>query len=485
MDTDPNAVAAKRIFSFSKQPTRHPQSQQFLFPSISHRANAHVRTQPASRTSQQHQHIFPPTDFSTPQRARAKVEPISPAICHGPSAPVLETGLQEKPGEMHDARHSHYQYMPTPQTCERTAPRIPSEAPSTAPDAESDILDLSEIMQRTLSEAKANKSQLSEERAASANLRSQLSVLQATCDEQERRIMKMEADAQRSIEEFGSKDRETEKLRLLLDEKDEQIRVGQEKLLCAEDKIKSSDERVSKVKDAAKRGIENMSKNFDSLRNAVEHLKTRYEVSVETVATLRDELGTSRLTISDSLKGESKPCSPLVDAIGLSFVDLEPFMDPSGHHLVKANETRSLIQELQTDRQDAQQVIDFLKDKLHNLSTQLAEANEKVTGLENRRKEEMASLTRSAGLWETTSHQMEELATKLKQREKEDSEVLAGGLKLEIKLTEANKKIADLARQLDRKESEIEILRKEKQSLVDDLHENSKRLEFETQRVER
>ncbi|KAJ3777091.1 hypothetical protein FB446DRAFT_660668, partial [Lentinula raphanica] len=263
--------------------------------------------------------------------------------------------------------------------------------------------------------------------------------------------MKMEADAQRSIEEFGSKDRETEKLRLLLDEKDEQIRVGQEKLLCAEDKIKSSDERVSKVKDAAKRGIENMSKNFDSLRNAVEHLKTRYEVSVETVATLRDELGTSRLTISDSLK------------------DLEPFMDPSGHHLVKANETRSLIQELQTDRQDAQQVIDFLKDKLHNLSTQLAEANEKVTGLENRRKEEMASLTRSAGLWETTSHQMEELATKLKQREKEDSEVLAGGLKLEIKLTEANKKIADLARQLDRKESEIEILRKEKQSLVDDL----------------
>ncbi|KAJ3793583.1 hypothetical protein GGU11DRAFT_691522, partial [Lentinula aff. detonsa] len=232
------------------------------------------------------------------------------------------------------------------------------------------------------------------------------------------------------------KDREVNKLQLLLEEsqsmnesqlaiineKDEQIRVGLEKLHHAEEKIQATEDRVSRVKEAAKRGVENMSKNFDALRNAVEHLKTRYEVSVETVSQMRDGLESSRLTIANGLK------------------DLEPFMDPSGLHLVKANETRVLIQELQTDRNDAQQVIDFLKDKLHNLSTQLVEANEKVVDLENRRKEESNSMSRSVGLWESTGHRVEELASKLRQREREDAEVLAGGFKLEIQLTDANEK---------------------------------------------
>lgn len=50
----------------------------------------------------------------------------------------------------------------------------------------------------------------------------------------------------------------------------------------------------------------------------------------------------------------------------------------------------------------AQQVIDFLRDKLHNLSTQLVESNEKVAELENQMKEDRSSLARSAGLLETT-----------------------------------------------------------------------------------
>ncbi|KAJ3738922.1 hypothetical protein DFH05DRAFT_1596194, partial [Lentinula detonsa] len=254
--------------------------------------------------------------------------------------------------------------------------------------------------------------------------------------EQAQRIIEFEAAAKDSLENFALKDREVEKLQLLLEEsqsmnesqlaiineKDEQIRVGLEKLHHAEEKIQATEDRVSRVKEAAKRGVENMSKNFDALRNAVEHLKTRYEVSVETVSKMRDGLESSRLTISNGLK------------------DLKPFMDPSGLHIVKANETRVLIQELQTDRNDAQQVIDFLKDKLHNLSTQLVEANEKVVDLENRRKEESNSMSRSVALWESTGHQVEELASKLKQREKEDAEVLAGGFKLEIQLTDANEK---------------------------------------------
>ncbi|KAJ4471967.1 hypothetical protein J3R30DRAFT_3298694, partial [Lentinula aciculospora] len=254
--------------------------------------------------------------------------------------------------------------------------------------------------------------------------------------EQKGRITELEVAVHNNLENSNSKDRELSELQLILDEtrsakesqlvlvneKDEQICAGLEKLRCAEEKIRVTEDRVAKVKDAAKRGIENMSKNFDSLRNAVEHLKTRYEVSVETISKVRDELETSRHTISNGLR------------------DLEPFMDSSGFHLTKANETRILIQELQTDRNDAQQVIDFLKDKLHNLSTQLVEANEKVADLENRRKEDSISLARSVSSWETTGQQVEELASKLSQREREDAELLAEGLKLEIQLADANDK---------------------------------------------
>ncbi|KAH7875884.1 uncharacterized protein C8R40DRAFT_1187280 [Lentinula edodes] len=337
---------------------------------------------------------------------------------------------------MHNSKSPQYRYMPTPKTCERASSRASSETPFLVTDADPDNLDLSEIMHRKLTEAKANKNQLAEERVISANLRSQLTTVKATCDEQKRHIVELEVAAQSNLENSHLKDRQLSELQLMFDEtlsakesqlemntdKDEQIRVGQEKLRCAEEKIRATEDRVTKVKDAAKRGIENMSKNFDALRNAVEHLKTRYEVSVETISKMRDELEAIRLATSNGIK------------------DLEPFMDPSGLHLVKANETRMLIQELQTDRNDAQQVIDFLKDKLHNLSTQLAEANENTVDLENRRREDSNNLARSVNSWETTGRQVEELASKLRQREKEDAELLAEGLKLEIQLSDANDK---------------------------------------------
>lgn len=47
---------------------------------------------------------------------------------------------------------------------------------------------------------------------------------------------------------------------VLLNDKDDQIISGLEKLQAAEDKLKVMEDRVSKVKDAAKRGIENMGK---------------------------------------------------------------------------------------------------------------------------------------------------------------------------------------------------------------------------------
>lgn len=194
--------------------------------------------------------------------------------------------------QIHNTKSPQYRYMPTPKTCERASSRAPSETPFSVTDADPDNLDLSEIMHRKLTEAKANKDQLAEEvgirfypcmrlskisqRVISANLRSQLTTVKATCDEQKRHIMELEVAAQSNLENSHLKDRQLSELQLMFDEtlsakesqleintdKDEQIRVGQEKLRCAEEKIRATEDRVTKVKDAAKRGIENMSKKF-------------------------------------------------------------------------------------------------------------------------------------------------------------------------------------------------------------------------------
>lgn len=71
---------------------------------------------------------------------------------------------------------------------------------------------------------------------------------------------------------------------------------------------------------------------------------------------MRDELETIRLATSNGIKGDLTSISDF-SSIDFSSEDLEPFMDPSGLHLVKANETRMLIQELQTDRNDGTEAL--------------------------------------------------------------------------------------------------------------------------------
>ncbi|KAF9074696.1 hypothetical protein BDP27DRAFT_1213889, partial [Rhodocollybia butyracea] len=254
--------------------------------------------------------------------------------------------------------------------------------------------------------------------------------------EQMRRVAELEATLEAKLENIASKDRELTELLASLEEvrsikdsqlmliydRDNLIKEAHDKLQFLDKKLIIAEERVLKIKDTAKHGIDNMKKNFDFLKNVVEHLKSRYESSVASMHSLRDELDTLRTTSSNCVK------------------ELEPFMDPSHHHLVKANETRDLIQELQMDRNNSQQVISFLRDKLHSVSTQLAEANEKVVDLENFRKQEGSSLARSAGLWQATGQQVQEITSKLMQREREDATLLSEGLKFEMQLKDANKK---------------------------------------------
>ncbi|EEB92173.1 hypothetical protein MPER_09358 [Moniliophthora perniciosa FA553] len=269
--------------------------------------------------------------------------------------------------------------------------------------------------------------------------------------ELQKRVAALEAEHRSQLE---SKDEELSRARQLLDEtqanqqsqqniiaeKDRQLHHSAEQLALVHKKLQESDERVAKVRDTTKRGIENLSKNYESMKAAFEQLKGRHDKSQQNVQRIRDEILDTKIAASNQFK------------------EIEPYLDSTGRHFLKTAETRGLVQELQNDRNDAQQVIDMLRDKLHFLGAQVVEYKEKIEVLENARKEEGFNMTKSASILEGASEKVGQIADRLYKREKEDAELTAEGLKLEILVTEANEKIECLTKDLAAKEKEAESL---------------------------
>uniref|UniRef100_A0A0W0GFB4 Uncharacterized protein n=1 Tax=Moniliophthora roreri TaxID=221103 RepID=A0A0W0GFB4_MONRR len=465
-----------KIFSFSSNSTRPNAATSKLetnnpsfFSNISHRNTSNQKNM-TGNSQPQLLRIFPPSDrFSTPQRTVPKVEPSSPAGFSGEfqslTSPNVHSNGQAKAAqvvESHITVQSH-PYLPTPSEIHRTRSRAVSQTPSLSQEWELGDADddLSNFVNR-MKEAKL--------RVLCANLRSQLASAQAINSELQKRISDLEAVHRSHLK---SKDEELSKTRQLLDEtqanqqsqqniiaeKDQQLHHSAEQLALVQKKLQESDERITKVRDTAKKGIENLSGNYESMKAAFEQLKGRHDKSQQNVQRIRDEILDAKIAASDKFK------------------EIEPYLDSTGRHFLKTAETRGLVQELQNDRNDAQQVIDMLRDKLHFLGAQVVEYKEKIEVLENARKEEGLNMTKSAGILESASEKVGEIADKLYKREKEDAELAAEGLKLEIFVTEANERIECLKKDLAAKEKEVESLVVENRKLKFDMDIKSTKLD--------
>ncbi|KAJ7761101.1 hypothetical protein B0H16DRAFT_559709 [Mycena metata] len=134
-------------------------------------------------------------------------------------------------------------------------------------------------------------------------------------------------------------------------------------------------------------------------------------------------------------------------------------------HLSRASETRALIEELQSDRASAHQVIDMLRDKLHLLSAQLVEARERVAELEAIRE----------GKIERVETKVEDLADKLVKKEEEGARALADVVQLEARLHETDERLLKVSTTLEEKEVELKAL-SEKVAWEWELKEKSARI---------
>ncbi|KAJ7141340.1 hypothetical protein C8R44DRAFT_244833 [Mycena epipterygia] len=394
-------------------------------------SESHLPMFPNARNHQQQQHSLMPLprnevktqSHSTSHKLRAFAM-MAPAHNEQPSQQLFDApqySSSPKLSSFKSRPESHnYPHSSIDQSQQRLiSPSIPqSRSPSVQfdPGFDAEDADLSQLMTKRMREAKMVKSKLAEERLATAALESRLSAQAAASEASElalqNRISALEArEASRQAQA------------------DEELRAAQSKIEEAETKLKDTTTRLNDTRATAKRGLDQLGTNYAALQAFLKDLKSDYNASQDAVKCMSEELSEIRRNAIDGVKGIE-----------------------TSESLSRGAETRALIDELQSDRASAHQVIDMLRDKLHLLSAQVVEARERVAELESIRE----------GKIERIEIRVEELADKLVKKEEEGVRGLADALALEARLEETNDRLLEISKTLEKKEVELRTFRKEK-----------------------
>ncbi|KAK7005909.1 hypothetical protein R3P38DRAFT_3404589 [Favolaschia claudopus] len=321
---------------------------------------------------------------------------------------------------------------PPSQDPRRSSSVLQSRSPSVQieEDYDAEDADLSQLMTKRMREAKIVKTKLAEQRLATAALESRLSALTSASEASElalrNRISELEA-------------RETSRSA----KTQEEVRTARTRTEVAEQKLQDAVTAMDELRKVAKTGLVEAKNNYITLQAVLKDLKSDYDVSQDTVGTLRNELNELRRSAMDALKG----------------ID-------SSDGLSRNEETRALIDELQSDRVNAYQVIDMLRDKLHLLGAQVVEAKERIVELEASRE----------GKIERAETRIEELADRLAKKEEAEARGLANAEALEVRLNESNDKLVKVSKTLEEKEVDLGTLREQKAAREWELKEKCSKI---------
>ncbi|KAF7357779.1 hypothetical protein MVEN_00823900 [Mycena venus] len=342
--------------------------------------------------------------------------------------------------EIHNYAHSGINQS---QESRRSPSVSRSRSPSLQIDQDFDTADadFSQFMTKRMRETKIIKSKLAEQRLTTAALESRLSA-QTTASEAaeltlKNRISELEArEASRTAKA------------------DEELRVARSQTRDAERKLEDATAKLNDIRVATRGSLDEVRNNYAALQANLRDLKSDYNVSQDAVKRLSDELVDLRRTAMDSVKGIE-----------------------TSEGLGRSAETRALIEELQSDRASAHQVIDMLRDKLHLLSAQVVEAKERISELEAIREgkiervetkvEELADklIKKDAireGNIQRAETKVEELTSRLIKKEEEGARELANAEALEMRLHETNERLLRVSKTLEDREIELGVFREQK-----------------------
>ncbi|KAJ7584551.1 hypothetical protein C8J56DRAFT_893199 [Mycena floridula] len=333
-----------------------------------------------------------------------------------------------------------------------------SRSPSVESRVDLDDMDLSELMSRKMKETTLIKAQLAEERVAGVNLKSQLSAAQKTIDGLKARLHALESSSNENISHLQASEEHLQQTQTNLADVQATLAEVQAELASVhaegdrargahaheiqkfDDEIQrvkfeneqssrkfaETEARLDKVKRLAKRGLEDFTARYDALKKDLDQLRVQYEASEAEVQHTRREIEMLKNSTEDQMKV------------------IDPILHHSGRYFAKGIETRDLIEELQNDKASAHQVVDLLRDKLHNSSSQLAEARVRIAELEENERDGREMAGKNAGVLQKLGEEMKIMTEKMQAREKEELELLADAAQMEGRLKEAAQRILDL-----------------------------------------
>ncbi|KAJ6494953.1 hypothetical protein DFH09DRAFT_1206052 [Mycena vulgaris] len=347
----------------------------------------------------------------------------APQYSSSPKAPLKARPESQSYPHSSDSQSHERPYTPS-------IPRSRSPSLQFDPDVDAEDADLSQLMSKRMREAKMVKSKLAEQRIATAALESRLSAQTAASDASELALR-----ARISELEGRQASRQAKAA--------EELRAAESNVEEAERKLQEATKMLNDTRAAARNGLDEVGRNYAILEGYFKDLKTDYTAAQDATKRMSEELADIRRSAMDGVKG------------------LE-----ASENLSRGAETRTLIDELQSDRASAHQVIDMLRDKLHLLSAQVIEARERVTELEVIRE----------GKIERVETKVEELTDKLVKKEEEGMRGLADAVALEARLHDTNDRLLEVSKTLEEKEVELGAFRQARVAWEWELKEKSARI---------
>ncbi|KAF5378369.1 hypothetical protein D9615_008747 [Tricholomella constricta] len=390
---------------------------------------------PSSPPPQSSSNAHIPTQDDQPQ-PRQMLPPRSP-----PVGPISRSGSRERSRSRSIPNHSH----------ER--PINPNIDGGFVSSRESST-DLPDIAIKALKEVQALHIELAEERRRTKGLQAQMTALNSAHES----LKLQHESSQQDIVSF--RQRSVEQGHKLSDIRDElkaacdtlhstqgALASSQQELVTANAdresfqlKLAVEEERTKTKLERIKKGVGELGENYSTLLASFQDLKVSYDSSQKLITELRE----ARKWAADRLQV------------------LEPLLNDEGRY-GRAAEVKVLVGELQEELQNSHRVVDLLRDKLHHVSTQLAEAQGRVRELEgNERSTLLDSLRRINGenghenqpptKQEALADKMESLLERLIIRERETITALAEAAMLESRLGVAHA-------QIEAMDTELNVLR--------------------------
>ncbi|TFK37394.1 hypothetical protein BDQ12DRAFT_713501 [Crucibulum laeve] len=201
----------------------------------------------------------------------------------------------------------------------------------------------------------------------------------------------------------------------------------------------------------AKKSINEMGETYSTLFTSFKSLKKAHDSPQVTIQEVAKDLRETRKFATEALGS------------------IEPLLNETGRY-AKLADTKAIITELQDELAGSQRVTDLLRDKLHNLSTSLAEAQGRVKDLEEEKRSVWGILLERSADDEkrlTDLHGVEDklslLAERLVKQEHETFDALAEAAEGSIQLTATKKALEEL-------ESEASALKVAKEELLQQVN---------------